>query len=180
MNGAARSLLLALAMVGITSRASMAQNATASAIAHMTASTDSLVAPGARVRFTVTDVQSPDAWESRRLLVKGTVTDRRRDSLVVLLGGGAQMTVSRLAVGDLAVSRGLQPGWKARPRSTALGTALLAANAVLFARALNGPSAQVTGRSSAYLPLGGLLTLNAYVVARQAFGKTERWEPVAR
>ena len=135
------------------------------------------VAPGARVSFTLPDAQSPDAWQSRRLLLKGTVTEVKGASLVVQFAGTAPITLSRLAIGDLSVSRGMERGWRSHPGSTAMGAALLVGNALLFHRFANGPSAAQSGRSSA-TPLAGLLGINAAVFFRQAFAKKERWERV--
>lgn len=167
-----RSLTMRFAMVfslaGLCTSAARAQDAAGFAA----------VVPGARVSFTLSDVQSPEAWPARRLLMKGTVSDVRADSLVIQFNGAAPITVSRLAIGDLSVSRGMERGWKTHPRSTAIGAALLVGNAFLFHRIATGPSSTVTRRSSS-LPLAGLLGFNAAVFFRQAFTKKERWERVA-
>jgi|APMI01.1.fsa_nt_gi hypothetical protein len=164
------AMVLVLAPLGITPAMAQDTNNEAAVVPN--------IARGARVSFTLPDAQSPEAWQSRRLLMKGTVTEVRGDSLVVLLGGAPPLTLSRFAMGDLSVSQGLQRGWQAKPASTALGAALFVGNVFLFSRVTNGPSS-ASARGTSTAPLAGLLGLNAVVLFKQAFGKKERWERVS-
>jgi hypothetical protein len=170
MQSFSRRFALAFVLAGLCHTTASAQEGTNLPAA-------SGIAPGDRISFTVPDVQSPEEWKSRRLLLKGTVTELRGDSLVVQVGGAAPVTLSRLAIGDLSVSRGMQRGWRSKPGSTAFAAALLIGNAFMFHRYATGPAADINGRSSAY-PLAGLLAINVGVVFRQAFAKKERWERV--
>ncbi len=141
---------------------------------------DGGVAPGARVRFTVVDLQSPEDWAARRMTLKGTVLSAQADSLVIRYGGASQLTVRRGAIADLAVSRGTEPGWRARPGRTALQAAITAAGGFILARSMQTRrSATGVERRSSLVPLmAGSFVLQSALTAKVAFGRTERWEPV--
>ncbi len=151
-----------------------------SPVAAQDPNSEGALVPGARVRFSVVDLQSPEAWAARRMTLKGTVLSAPTDSLVIRYGGASELSVRRTAITDLAVSRGTEPGWRARPGRTAVQVALTLAQTALLVRALQTRAdASPSARRSPLVPLmAGTLTLQTALTAKLAFGRTERWEPV--
>jgi hypothetical protein len=136
---------------------------------------DELV-PGSRVRFSVLEPDRRD-WAARPLLVRGTLTDVRTDSLRLEVGGSAgSMTVPRSALVNLSISQGMQRGWRVHPGRTVLSGLVFASSVALFA--LTQDDSRRNARTPDLVLRGGITALNGYFFARTAFSKTERWERV--
>lgn len=165
-------------LIAVAAASTFAATAPTPVSAQSPDSSASALAAGARVRFALLDPGSRGAdWASRRMIVRGKLTDLRTDSLVLELGGNAgRLIVARSALADLSVSRGTQRGYQAHPKRAAIGAVLAGANIGLLAYA---SSLSTSGSSRSIWPLMAASTsLSTVSFLKFAFGRTEKWEAV--
>jgi hypothetical protein len=173
MESAMRAIRIGVVLFGVISALS-ANRAVAQS------GNETVVETGTRVRFTLHDAQSPEQYRARRLVMKGTVTDIRSDSLLVQLGGSAHMTVSRSSMSDLSISRGTERAWRSHPVATAVNGALVAGSVVLFTQLASQRPSTPGERNRSLVPMAGLLSFNTALFVRNAFRRTERWERISQ
>jgi hypothetical protein len=129
------------------------------------------VVPGARVRFQLVDMQSPEPLSRRAVTIRGTVAQASADSLVVQVGGTAgTVSVNRLSIGNLAVSRGVGRAWNQDRRRLVMASASVLVSGIMIANARKGP-----GSPSRLYPMAAV---NLALVGAMLTQRVERWEEV--